>query len=116
MTGDIDLNYFSERLSKLRSETAETAEHANAAAQTVELDQNRIGRLSRMDAMQSQAMAQANKQRQQALIKEIDVAILRIERGDYGRCLECDEFIAPKRLEVDPTALYCIDCAAKLGR
>lgn len=114
MTQNIDLDYFAKRLQQLREHVIETSKQVSSAAQPVQLDQNRVGRLSRMDAMQSQAMAQANALRQQALLVALDVAIARVETGQYGRCLVCDELIACERLQVDPTAEHCIECAAKL--
>ncbi|MGB1088279.1 MAG: TraR/DksA family transcriptional regulator, partial [Alphaproteobacteria bacterium] len=41
------------------------------AARTVELDQSKVGRLSRMDALQGQAMAQETERRRQAGLKAI---------------------------------------------
>jgi DnaK suppressor protein len=80
----------------------------------VELDQSKVGRLSRMDAMQAQAMAQASGQRREAMLRNIEAALKRIDDESYGLCLDCGEPINPKRLEFDPTALRCIDCASNL--
>jgi DnaK suppressor protein len=81
------------------------------AAATVELDQTRQGRLSRMDALQQQAMATATQQRNATELARIDAALARIDAGDYGFCLRCDEQIAPARLQIDPAATLCIRCA-----
>ena len=75
----LDPEKFSILLEKLRAEAIGTISSAEDAAQTVELDQNRVGRLSRMDAMQGQAMAKANAERQQLLLTKIDNALNRIE-------------------------------------
>ena len=77
----------------------------------VELDQSRVGRLTRMDALQQQAMAQASAQRRQAGIVRIDAALARLGTADYGFCTSCDEEIAPARLAFDPATPVCIDCA-----
>lgn len=79
----------------------------------VELDQTRVGRLSRMDALQNQAMAQETERRRQHELTQIDAALRRLEDGSYGECLECGEPIAAKRLELDPSAPLCIGCAGK---
>ena len=79
----------------------------------VELDQSKVGRLSRMDAMQAQAMAQATVKRRALQLRRIQAALARIDADEYGRCQSCDEEIPAKRLEVDPTALYCIQCASE---
>lgn len=79
----------------------------------VELDQTRVGRLSRMDALQSQAMAQETERRRQQELARIDEALKRLADGEYGNCLECGEPIARKRLAFDPSAALCIDCAGR---
>lgn len=81
--------------------------------QPVELDQARVGRLSRMDAMQSQQMAlESSRRRQQQLVK-VEGAIRRIDTSEYGYCFICDEEIDVRRLAVDPTSTRCITCAEK---
>lgn len=79
----------------------------------VELDQTRVGRLSRMDALQNQAMAQETERRRRQEMVLIDEALSRLANGTYGDCLECDEPIAEKRLAFDPSARLCIDCAER---
>lgn len=79
----------------------------------VELDQQSVGRVSRMDAMQVHAMAEATHERRQVELKRIVAALKRMDDGDYGYCLSCDGKIAAKRLELDPAVPICIKCAAK---
>ena len=102
-----------DRLLKLRDELRAVAETAEESAAVVELDQTKVGRLSRMDAMQAQAMAKASAARREATLRQIEAALKRIDDGEYGICQECDDKINPKRLEFDPTVLLCIDCASK---
>ena len=78
---------------------------------TVELDQQSIGRLSRMDAIQQQEMAQAETRRRTSDLARIDQAMKRLAEDEYGWCAECGDPIAYKRLEIDPAAHLCIDCA-----
>ena len=101
------------KLIELREQLESIAATGDESAAVVELDQSKVGRLSRMDAMQAQAMAQASGQRRISQLKEIEAALKRIDDGDYGICQDCDEPINPRRLEVDPTARLCIDCASK---
>jgi DnaK suppressor protein len=77
----------------------------------VELDQTRVGRLSRMDALQNQALAKATHDRRQAELRRIDAALARLEAGSYGFCASCDEEISTGRLINDPAVALCIDCA-----
>ncbi|MEQ9693223.1 TraR/DksA C4-type zinc finger protein [Shimia sp. SDUM112013] len=98
-------------LEKLAALTEENRLGQEAQA-VVTLDQQAVGRLSRMDALQSQAMAKANQTRRDALAKALEAALARINTEDFGYCEDCGEEIALKRLEFDPAALRCISCAA----
>lgn len=78
----------------------------------VELDQQSVGRLSRMDAMQVQAMAAAQARRRRARRARIRAALARMEEDEFGWCQGCGEAIAEARLELDPATPFCVDCAA----
>lgn len=78
---------------------------------TVVLDQQAVGRLSRMDAMQNQAMARAGGTRRSAERTRLMAALARMDSGDYGACEDCGEDIAAGRLSLDPAAMLCISCA-----
>lgn len=82
--------------------------------QAVELDQSKVGRLSRMDALQQQAMLDATRVRAERESARIQSALSRIDKGEYGLCIQCDEPIALGRLDVDPAAPLCIACASRL--
>ncbi|MEL6886909.1 MAG: TraR/DksA C4-type zinc finger protein [Pseudomonadota bacterium] len=89
----------------------DTEDAAGRGAQaTVELDQQAVGRLSRMDALQNQAMAQAQARMRQAERRRIHAALKRLDDGDYGYCTDCGEDIEPNRLAADPTIPRCLDC------
>ncbi len=107
----MDTEYFREKLIRLRDELQEIEQTGNEAAQTVELDQSRVGRLSRMDALQAQAMSIESVRRRNIKMQRIDAALKRIDKDEFGLCIKCEEEINPKRLEVDPAAPLCIDCA-----
>jgi DnaK suppressor protein len=87
------------------------AQQGGDADAVVELDQTRQGRLSRMDAMQQQAMAAETARRRALELARIEGALARIESGDFGLCVHCHDEIAPRRLEIDPAATLCIRCA-----
>lgn len=100
-----------ERLLARRAELEQEARLDEEGRKPVTLDQESVGRLSRIDAMQVQAMAQALQRRRSAEKTRIDAALRRIEEGEYGYCAECGEPIADKRLAHDPAATHCIGCA-----
>ena len=108
---DLTLGDIRERLETERSDLHEVSDGAAEARKPVELDQQSVGRLSRMDAMQVQAMAQAVEARRQGRLRRIEAALRRMETGDYGYCVSCDEEIPIQRLEVDPAIERCVDCA-----
>lgn len=104
------------KLLELRRLLSEAETSGAAAEEVVELDQTRQGRLSRMDAMRAQAMSRATGEKRRRLLRDIERALERIEDDSYGECLECGETIAPGRLQANPTARHCIDCAEALER
>ncbi|MFN3232991.1 MAG: TraR/DksA family transcriptional regulator [Alphaproteobacteria bacterium] len=77
----------------------------------VDLDQQSVGRLSRMDAMQQQSMALAAEKRRQGRIARLEAALKRLDSGDYGYCVRCGDEIDEKRLDADPSAPVCSACA-----
>ncbi len=108
---DIDQKALKKMLLAHRQEILDDARTSEEFRQPVELDQTSVGRLSRMDALQDQAMALETERRRQIELKHIDTALKRMEDGTYGYCQSCDEDIPKKRLLIDPTASVCIDCA-----
>ncbi len=94
-----------EELARLQAGSAE-------ARAPVELDQTTQGRLSRMDALQSQAMALETQRRRELRRARIKAALARLEEGEYGACVTCGEEIGEARLAVDPTTPTCVDCAS----
>lgn len=85
---------------------------ASEAVRPVKLDQASVGRLSRMDAMQMQAMAQEEQRRRGVRLQRIEQVLERLDDEDFGLCEDCDEAIAPGRLALDPTTALCIRCAS----
>ena len=84
----------------------------SARSEAVELDQAKVGRLSRMDALQQQAMHDATQARVAAQLRRLKQALTRVDDEDFGLCYDCAEPIAVGRLKIDPAATLCIDCAS----
>jgi DnaK suppressor protein len=108
---DLDIARLRGKLLAQREALLSTQATRQEAGQAVELDQTRTGRLSRMDALQGQAMAKAAQQRAERQIMRIDAALRRIEEGSYGDCARCEEPIDPRRLDADPATPLCVVCA-----
>ncbi len=111
MTHTPDADTAKKRLTDKRQELLAIVESSRESRKPVELDQSRVGRLSRMDALQDQAMALETERRREIELRRIGAALQRIEADEYGYCLTCGEEIEPKRLELDPATPVCIDCA-----
>lgn len=99
------------RLQALAAELDEVRASGEDAAQTVELDQSRVGRLSRMDALQAQAMSQETRRRRALQRQRVSAALQRIDADEFGWCLRCGEAVGEQRLQYDPSVTLCIDCA-----
>lgn len=109
---DTELEEVRRRLVALQAQLEAAGAASADDLQPVELDQACIGRLTRMDAMQRQAIAQETERRRLRRLREIEGALRRLAAGDYGRCAACGEAIGPGRLHADPTSTRCIECAA----
>ena len=111
MTDTIDFAAFRDQL--LAREQTLSKDEANGAgsAGIVELDQTRVGRLSRMDALQAQQMAKALNRRRHAERGRIAAALKRMDDGEYGYCRGCGDMIPAGRLRIDPAVTQCVGCA-----
>ena len=104
------LKGFRHRLLELQAQLEALELSSATDVEPVELDQARVGRLSRMDALQGQAMAQEATRRRQRQLLAIEGALRRIDAGEYGYCFACGESIGPGRLSADPTSTRCVGC------
>ncbi len=107
MREDIDIAYFKNRLEQRLKEIGD----CRKSIEPLSLDPSRVGRLSRMDAMQQQEMAQAASRLAAMEEQRVRKALDRVKSGDYGYCMQCEEEIVEGRLKVDPSILICIVCA-----
>jgi DnaK suppressor protein len=108
---DSDIEKFRQKLVLQRTQIQSLEATLKESSQTVVLDQSRVGRVSRMDAMQGQQMALEASRRRQQQLKNIIMALDRIEKEEYGFCLGCGEPIDSRRLDFDPACSNCIQCA-----
>ena len=108
------MNICKNKLLDLKRSLQRAQETGDQAEKTVELDQSRVGRLARMDALQLQAMSQEAMRRRQIELTNIATALGRIDSGDYGFCTECGDQIVFGRLKIDPAGPLCVNCARAL--
>ncbi len=108
-----EIEQFKQKLLDLRTDLQEQNRTSRREKGPVELDQSRVGRLSRMDAMQAQQMALEDARRRDQQLVKIGGALRRIEADEYGECFICGEEIDIRRLAADPTNTRCIGCVGK---
>lgn len=106
----LDLESFRLRLSAELNEARETLAQAGLSAGTVALDQASVGRLSRMDALQQQAMALGLQERMGVRIRRIEAALARLDAERFGKCCQCGSDVEPARLQADATTVFCANC------
>jgi DnaK suppressor protein len=96
-----------------RQELSELLENSGESTGPVALDQQSVGRVSRIDAIQQQQMALASQKQAGEILKRTELALLRIDKGEYGDCQQCGEPVAFARLQAQPFASLCIDCQSQ---
>lgn len=106
-------NEFKEALGKLEIELQQDLEEMKKSSKPVELDQQSVGRVSRIDAIQQQQMALASIQRMEQRLKHVKSALGRLKTEDFGFCLKCEEPIATKRLKARPESPLCLNCSQR---
>lgn len=110
-----NLEILKSRLQAMEAELRKSVDERTDATAPVKLDTS-IGRLSRMDAIQSQQIALGLKARQQQALTRVRNALEAIRNGTYGQCRRCKAPIAIERLEAQPDAVVCVACAAQSAR
>lgn len=100
-----------QNLQKRLIELNELSQGAAERTAVVELDQSSVGRLSRVDAMQRQAINIETQRRRETERARINLALSRVAEDEFGYCTNCGEPISFQRLELDPSTPNCIECA-----
>jgi DnaK suppressor protein len=114
LTSD-ELAHFRQRVEAALGDVGHALDVAAATdTGTVILDQSSVGRLSRMDALQQQAMAAGWKETLLREQRRLEAARVRLGEGRFGACCRCGEWIPRDRLEADPGAPFCTDCQAEI--
>jgi len=108
---DIDVKVLKDRLLKRKHELEALVAAHHGDTRPVELDQTTVGRLSRMDELQNQAMSVETERRRKDELHRIEAALKRMGEDDYGYCVNCGDEIETKRIELDPAVPTCIGCA-----
>ena len=111
MVEPTDIFAFKQQIIDEMAELEKLRKQARDSRAPVCLDQQSIGRLSRIDSMQQQAMNIASDSRRLHRQKALMAALQRIEIENYGYCHNCDDVIGAGRLRIDPAVTLCVNCA-----
>jgi DnaK suppressor protein len=98
-----------EQLLTLQHELTTLLDLSAESSKPVALDQP-IGRLTRMDAIQAQHMAQANRSSHEVRLRQVQAALDAMDDDTYGLCKSCEDPIGFPRLSVRPEAPFCLPC------
>lgn len=112
---DIDVKRLKSRMLARRRDLLGLGAADREFVKPLDHDQSASGRLSRADALQSQAFEAEFERRRHRELQRIEAALRRLAEGEYGYCVSCGEEIAAKRIENDPTTSVCINCANELN-
>lgn len=112
----MNIEHWRQRLLSEKQELDALSEDGREARATVVLDQQGVGRLSRIDAMQQQAMAEEAERRRRLRGRQIEAALRRIDAGEFGYCVKCGDEIPEARLNFDPASPICVGCAGAARR
>ena len=73
---------------------------------------NAIGRISRMDNIVNQSVAEAQLSKARVRLVRLKDALKRVDQEeDFGLCLDCGDPIPMARLQAMPETRLCVDCA-----
>ena len=73
--------------------------------------ENSIGRISRMDAINNQSVMKAALRADEKRLSGLRLALANLDNPDFGKCQECQNDIAPKRLLLMTESKHCVKCA-----
>ena len=108
---DAEIGELRSDLEALRTSLLQTMRTTEEHAQTVELDQGQQGRLSRIDAMQSQKMAEAQIRRARIRRERVENILAQADEPDFGCCGDCGDLIPMPRLMARPDSVLCVECS-----
>lgn len=103
---------FRQRLEQMLDELMLLRDSSADHRASVQLDQQSVGRISRIDAMQNQQIALAADRQRRTQIARIRRALSNLDQECFGLCVQCGDEISEGRLGVDPATPLCIKCAS----
>ena len=106
-----EINKFKEILEARQAELAEVLRNREGIA--IEKSPDALDEVQRAAERE---LAIRNLDRESNLLRNVRAALRRIQEGNFGTCLHCEEEISPKRLAAVPWTPYCIQCQEMADR
>ncbi|AMK10521.1 MAG: TraR/DksA family transcriptional regulator [Pseudodesulfovibrio sp.] len=100
------IKFAKEEMTALKAEIPRLEEQVKPVA-----PDNAIGRISRMDTIVNQSVAETQLSKARVRLARLQEAVKRVDDEDFGLCLDCGEPIPMARLKAMPETGYCVDCA-----
>ena len=104
-----EINELRKKLHILKDELGKLLSLSKNSVEPVDLGEP-IGRLSRMDALQQQSMAKANREGHEIRLRQVTAALSAVNNEEYGYCRRCEEPIGYPRLNARPETPFCFSC------
>ena len=106
-----EINKFKEILEKRQEELSEVLRNREGIA--IEKSPDALDEVQRAAERE---LAIRNLDRESNLLRNVRASLRRIQEGNFGTCLHCEEEISPKRLAAVPWTPYCIQCQEAADR
>ncbi len=106
-----EINKFKEILEARQAELSEVLRNREGIA--IEKSPDALDEVQRAAERE---LAIRNLDRESNLLRNVRAALRRIQEGNFGTCLHCEEEISPKRLAAVPWTPYCIECQEMADR
>jgi DnaK suppressor protein len=114
MAMEIEVEAFRQRALLELAQIEQALKAGADSSGVVVLDQSCTGRLSRMDAMQQQAMGSGLAERLRVQKRKLLAALERMREGQFGICCQYHEGLPLERLEADLAAPFCMQCQQEI--
>lgn len=105
------LNQFRQLLEQRQTEIGSESVHRDALA--IDSSPEEMDRIQNASARD---YAVSNLERNASQLREVRAALRRLDEGNFGICVHCEEAISPKRLAAIPWASFCIVCQEAADR
>ena len=104
-----------ERLLEMRREVIRDVRNASEASR--EMGQDGVPDIGDMSSNTYTRDVLLNlSETQRRKLKDIDHALDRLAKGEYGTCARCEEEIDPKRMQVRPFSRFCVECKNEIEK